>query len=62
VRVAHGGDRREGQAADARRFTRVNDVQVGQTATMPAMNGTGRPLVAALFNRRMLICIFTGFS
>src|SRR5436309_12729953 len=29
---------------------------------MPAMNGTGRPLVAALLNRRMLICVFTGFS
>ena len=26
------------------------------------MTQTGRPLVDALFNRRMLICIFTGFS
>src|SRR5438094_5413055 len=27
-----------------------------------AMTQTGRPLVDALFNRRILICIFTGFS
>src|SRR5215472_2626189 len=29
---------------------------------MPAMTGSGKPLARALLNRRMLICIFTGFS
>ncbi len=29
---------------------------------MPAMNNPRAPLYAALFNRRMLICVFTGFS
>ena len=29
---------------------------------MPAMTGSAKPLARALLNRRMLICIFTGFS
>src|SRR6266446_3854940 len=29
---------------------------------MPAMTEPAKPLSEALFNRRMLICVFTGFS
>jgi hypothetical protein len=50
-RFRHGAPLLNRRACIARRF-----------ATMPAMGDSRPRLATALFNRRMLICVFTGFS